>query len=64
VSVKSPAATGLSQKFEYVTNLASCQDEEICIAFTTVQIRRLCSLTARNRRPPLMSVMAIFQQFR
>jgi hypothetical protein len=51
-----------SRGFEYVTNLASCQDEEICIAFTTVQIRRLCSLTARNRRTPLMSVMAIYRQ--
>jgi hypothetical protein len=27
--------------YEYVTNLPSCQDEEICIAFTIDENRRL-----------------------
>lgn len=33
------------RSLKYVTNLASCQDEEICIAFTTVEIRRFHVLT-------------------
>jgi hypothetical protein len=35
------ASLDCQRMYEYVTNLPSCQDEEICIAFTIDENRRL-----------------------
>jgi hypothetical protein len=57
LSLKLSLVTAFYSKVKYVTNLASCQDEEICIAFTTVEIRRFHALS----RKAGLSVTGIYQ---